>query len=116
MSAAVTRWIVERMSCARTAPRDSMSALSSSGSNARSRDHSATYGFSGTCACIPTSCSTIAAAGAAGSLQQALARQQRAVQGRRIEDAHPRARYFLMQCAAPRFDANGWKSASATTS
>ena len=57
-----TRWIVARISWARTAARSEISALSSPGRKSSRRDHRARYGFAGTWACMPTSCSIMSAA------------------------------------------------------
>ena len=57
-SSAVTRWIVPRMTPMRTTSRRSSSSDTDSGRKPSSRDQSAVYGLCGTCACIPTRCST----------------------------------------------------------
>ena len=61
-SSALTRWMVARMTAIRTTRR-SRSSSASVAAGTRSRDHSAVYGFSGTCACRPTRCSTASRTG-----------------------------------------------------
>ena len=62
-SRSLTRWTVQRISTPRTARRSATSAESSLGSKASRRDHRPMYGACGSCACMPTRCSSAAATG-----------------------------------------------------
>ena len=80
-SSAVTRWMVERMSDARTTRRSTRSRASPPGSKSTSLDHRPTYGASGACACSPTRSVTAVFGVDRRSLEQHLASEQGTVEG-----------------------------------
>ncbi len=90
-SAALTVWMVPRISVMRTTVRSSIAADRSSVRKAFRRFHSARYGTAGTCPCSPTTCSTVSTT----------TRSERSSRSWRASVARPRAFRESVGCTPP---------------